>query len=510
VPILWASRKIDALTLQGGPETEKDVVKLSKQFSLPSRYTSFIVLENEAMYKEFNVQQDKDRIEWGGEGDIEYEEAAPGEEAEQQEATGEAMDLLSGNLNVLGSTGGGKAGAGMADKDVSAQQPAAKSEDAAGWDKEAPMEEKSKGMTSTPGPAKKVSKPKSASRASEPLDSFSDDIGGGGYYAPPKPQHYVTVYQRPVQMESGKKQATIIELKNAVAKEPLVRTHRIKLVRFLMNVGEYNEAFLAAKEWYAMDGGNAQAMMTMGDLVRLRGDLVGAMRYYSGVLDVSPEKTDVMEKLATYFEGRGMWEDAYPFRAIRSLVKPSDKKAAALWAVAAARVGRWEDARKAAAGLFSEDGTKLKAGVSLPSELREALLKVSAMEKSPSLFEKKETPPGGAKFTVELTWEKPVNLDLWVVNAKGEFLGGGGDKGDLLVGDSGSEGEVFLMQKPKDGTYKVQVACGDTRSCGDLEAKLVITAWGKTRTINLVIRQGWGMEAASVKLSTINYGYYKY
>jgi Mg-chelatase subunit ChlD len=516
VPILWASRKIDALTLEGGPGTEKDVVKLSKQFSLPSRYTSFIVLENEAMYKEFNVQQDKDRVEWSGEGDIEYEEAAPGgeDEAEQQAESGGGMDL--GGLNLLGSAGGGKMGASLADKDVSAQAPASKAE--ASWDSEAPKEEKSKGAASTPspGPAKTAAKPKAkkSMRASEP--AMFDDIGSGGYsgggyyYAPPKPQHYVTVYQKPVQMESGKKQATIIELKNAAAKEPLVRTHRIKLVRFLMSVGEYDEAFAAAREWYAMDGGNAQAMLTMGDLVRLRGDLVGAMRYYSGVLDVSPEKTDVMEKLATYFEGRGMWEDAYPFRAIRSLVKPSDKKAAALWAVAAARVGRWEDARKAAAGLFSEDGTKLKAGVSLPSELREALLKVAAMEKSPSLFEKNETSPSGAKFTVELTWEKPVNLDLWVLNAKGEFLGGGGDKGDLLVGESGSEGEVFLMKKPKDGTYKVQVACGDTRSCGDLEAKLVITAWGKTRTINLVIRQGWGMEAASVKLSTINFSGFRY
>jgi len=512
VPILWASRKIDALTLQGGPETEKDVVKLSKQFSLPSRYTSFIVLENEAMYKEFHVQQDKDRIEWGGEGDIEYEEAAPGEEeeAEQQAETGGGMDLDS--LGLLGSAGSGKMGASLADKDTMAEKSPAKSEDASVLAQEPAKEAKAKGdapagYASGPAPkAKKAAKTKSA-----PAEMYADDFGGGysggGYYAPPKPQHVVTVNQKPVQVESGKKQAAIIELKNAVAKEPLVRTHRIKLVRFLMNVGEYNEAFLAAKEWYAMDGGNAQAMMTMGDLVRLRGDLVGAMRYYSGVLDVSPEKTDVMEKLATYFEGRGMWEEAYPFRAIRSLVKPSDKKAAALWAVAAARVGRWEDARKAAAGLFSEDGTKLKAGVSLPSELREALLKVAAMEKSSSLFEKKESSPSGAKFTVELTWEKPVNLDLWVLNAKGEFLGGGGDKGNLLVGESGSEGEVFLMQKPKDGTYKVQVACGDTRSCGDLEAKLVVTAWGKTRTINLVIRQGWGMEAASVKLSTIDYGY---
>jgi len=358
------------------------------------------------------------------------------------------------------------------------------------------------------GPASKPAKTKGKA----PVESLSP---APSYEYPPhyrsytpKPKTTAAIRQMPLDINAAKKQKTIAELKEAVEKEPLLRLHRMKHIRYLMNVGEYEEAFKAAKEWYAMDGGNPKAMMTMGDLMRIKGDLFGALRCYSGVLDVSPEKTKLMEKLAAYFESRKMWDQAYPFRVSRNLVKPSDKKAAAARAIAAARVGRWDDAARAAGDLLTGDSAgevKLKKGVKLPSSMRELLLKAAAAEKTPLLYELEETSPNTAKLIVELTWEKPVDLDLWVLGPKDDFLGGGGEKGNILVGESGGEGEVFIMKKPKKGKYRVQVVCADERGCGNMVGKVNVTAYGKSKTIKFVMEEGWGSDVAAIRVKTTYY-----
>jgi len=511
VPILWASRKIDDMTLQGD-EKEKEIVTLSKRFSLPSRYTSFIVLENDAMYKEFKVQQDKDRIEWEGEGDIEYEEtadeegellddsldalaqAADADEAEYSAGPSSADSKGIGMVGSAGKAGGAKSAPAMAKaSSADTSSPFKK-------DSYAPKSEE-KARASEPAPAKKAK--------SAPMMDLADDFGGGmgGYYSypSPKPQTTAVIKEMPVQVGGQRRAETIAALREAIEKEPLIRTHRMKLISYLQSVGKTADAFEEAKAWYAMDSGNPKAMTTMGDLMRLKGDLGGAMRFYSGVLDVSPEKTDVMENMAEYFEGHKMWEQAYPYRVSCSLTKPKDKKAAAMRALAAARVGRWDDAVRAAKDLFTEsaDGKlKMKKGVKLPADLREALLKVADTEKSPLLYELGEASPGSSKMVVELTWDKSVDLDLWVLTGKGEFLGGGGDRGTLLVGATGGEGEVFLMPKPKKGRYTIQVACAETGGCGNLTATVSIKAYNKSKTVKFVMEDGWGGDVASVRVKT--------
>jgi hypothetical protein len=44
IPLIWASRRIDALTLRDDDASVRQTVSLSKKYSLPSRHTSFIVL----------------------------------------------------------------------------------------------------------------------------------------------------------------------------------------------------------------------------------------------------------------------------------------------------------------------------------------------------------------------------------------------------------------------------------------------------------------------------------
>ncbi len=56
IPRLWAKRHIDEL-LKSGPEHKDEIVALSKQYYIMTPFTSLIVLENEAMYREYHVER---------------------------------------------------------------------------------------------------------------------------------------------------------------------------------------------------------------------------------------------------------------------------------------------------------------------------------------------------------------------------------------------------------------------------------------------------------------------
>jgi len=55
IPVLWASRKIESLAMSEDEASIDETIRLSKRFSLPTRYSSFIVLESEAMAKAYKV-----------------------------------------------------------------------------------------------------------------------------------------------------------------------------------------------------------------------------------------------------------------------------------------------------------------------------------------------------------------------------------------------------------------------------------------------------------------------
>ncbi|MDP6356298.1 MAG: hypothetical protein QF473_14405, partial [Planctomycetota bacterium] len=56
IPRFWAKRHIDEM-LKYGEEHKDEIIRLSKQYYVMTPYTSLIVLENEAMYKEFKVER---------------------------------------------------------------------------------------------------------------------------------------------------------------------------------------------------------------------------------------------------------------------------------------------------------------------------------------------------------------------------------------------------------------------------------------------------------------------
>jgi hypothetical protein len=67
LPHTWAQREIEWLTTSRGHGARDNIVSLSQEYTVLSRYTALLVLENDAMYREFGVQRrtrNKDR--WSG------------------------------------------------------------------------------------------------------------------------------------------------------------------------------------------------------------------------------------------------------------------------------------------------------------------------------------------------------------------------------------------------------------------------------------------------------------
>ncbi len=57
VPRLWASARVDKLQASSDKKARKQVIALSKQYRVMSRHTSFLVLENDAMFAQFGIRR---------------------------------------------------------------------------------------------------------------------------------------------------------------------------------------------------------------------------------------------------------------------------------------------------------------------------------------------------------------------------------------------------------------------------------------------------------------------
>ncbi len=68
LPRTWAKMQIQHLTQTKGFEAKDEIVALSRDYTVLSRHTALLVLENDAMYREFNVvRKAKDTDRWKGE-----------------------------------------------------------------------------------------------------------------------------------------------------------------------------------------------------------------------------------------------------------------------------------------------------------------------------------------------------------------------------------------------------------------------------------------------------------
>lgn len=119
LPRTWAQMQISHLTKTKGADAKDEIVALSQDYTVLSRFTAMLVLENDAMFREFNVvRRETDKDQW--DGGLPPPEPADGDEPEPEpEPERKTLDPLgeagltaktTGSGNVAGGTRADKGG----------------------------------------------------------------------------------------------------------------------------------------------------------------------------------------------------------------------------------------------------------------------------------------------------------------------------------------------------------------------------------------------------------------
>ncbi len=92
LPRTWAKMQIQHLTKTEGFRAKDDIIALSKDYTVLSRHTALLVLENDAMFKEFNVVRSAKATDaWDGKLDEKKDKAPP------EDAPGDNAGLIGGS-----------------------------------------------------------------------------------------------------------------------------------------------------------------------------------------------------------------------------------------------------------------------------------------------------------------------------------------------------------------------------------------------------------------------------
>ena len=171
----WAQMQIAHLTKTKGFEAKEEIVKLSQDYTVLSRFTAMLVLENDAMFREFNVvRRAEDKDTWDGKLPTPEEPVTEttvttkaAEEAEETERDGDRKATRRKTLEPLGEGGGEVVGGLIDDKSATEK---AKDEKKRGNSGPQPFPGSTPAEDPPPPPAEPVPEP-------EP-DFFTDNAGG--------------------------------------------------------------------------------------------------------------------------------------------------------------------------------------------------------------------------------------------------------------------------------------------------------------------------------------------
>ncbi len=349
VPRIWAQRHIEHLTLHAGVDAREEIVKASKQHTVMSRYTTFLVLESERMYRQYKVERKGDRAYWtptgGAAQDPAAAEAPARSEEDADEASNEAGenapafaddgdgddlrdDNLEGEAPLLDSLGyvqpdtgalapvitGGSPGIGdFADGargktgglGLGGSAGGAKGPRLAGADKAKDMavrsaDAKGDGRAAATRPKGVEAKLKKAPSA-RPAVTAKPKESKPELDAPRKSRKtargssrerrvYVPppVSIRSVQAQPSADDARTRQLQAAVAADPLRRSHRQSLVRHLVARGDAAAALEAARLWVEKDASNPSAHWALADLASRRGEVEAAQIHFGNAVELAP------------------------------------------------------------------------------------------------------------------------------------------------------------------------------------------------------------------------------
>lgn len=442
LPRTWAQEEIAHLTATEGHSAKGKIVSLSQTYTVLSRFTALIVLENDRMYREFNVaRRSGNKDKWDGAlaknekakgGGRAYSSAAkPNEDAAAPEAEEEPMreeaksaaeqqapadedfeDFDRDEKDEAWNRG-----------DRSKSDSGAESSESYDFEDDVPSGEAKPAPSPAPRPAKKKSKkmkPSSKSgKSADMLDPFEDGGGGGGgpyivekekrgYYHRPRPRPRPQIKVRDASSPSSRTMDRIARLRSARDADVESRSKHRSLVRASIYAG-HADAMSFAAAWAEADPDHSQAMLSLADMVAATGD-PNAMRAYASAIEVNSFSKKLHRRMASAYEGKGDLTRACSHR--RALVS-IDPKTSSNWVDLARclhRAGRTDDAREAL-----RDGDAKVRGSRSALRTAERELDMSPTARFGSVH-------GYPELKAVLTWSGDADLDIAFVDKRGRRL----------------------------------------------------------------------------------------
>ncbi|MFO0675982.1 MAG: VIT domain-containing protein [Polyangiaceae bacterium] len=485
VPRLFAAGRIADRQRVAGDESKKELVELSSRFAVPSKFTSLLVLESEAMFQAFGIDRKRTASGWTGESDSEAAEVptqAPKDDTGATGTLGGLSDPLRAGFLAEGDTatadkratgevfdlGHGAGSSAMPPPPVRPAMPAPKAASAADEPSRGRRDEAFDPFAPEPDRSRRAPNPVRPDVAKRRLPPPDD----GGRWM--KREWY---READVVPQTGPRvpYETLAKARAELLAFPDERKKHVELVRLLAQNGNVDDLEDAVTAWSRRDPLDDGAVTARADVLARRGDRDAALRVLSGVL-ASPtlppqEVATIATNLATAFERAGAEKEACALRIAALEAKPKDETALAAAALCERKTGH----ARAAEGLLVNPAP----GISRESVAR----KVAALDVAESSKSERAT----GDVVVDASWDGDADLDVTVVDPQGNRIAWTSRAKGVRVADPRSRRhEVLGFPATVAGAYAIELTrTGDGSRAS--RGVVRITAFGSTKSQDFVL-----------------------
>jgi Vault protein inter-alpha-trypsin domain/von Willebrand factor type A domain/FecR protein len=458
VPRLYASERIADVERSTDDSARPELVKLSQRYAVPSRYTSLLVLESEAMFKAFGIDRAQASSAFTGENEAVASFATtPGKPASSK--SGGSMDLgdefgaagLLDDKPAGGGFGGGGGGHGAWNAHAAADAAPA----------EAPVASATVAPPPPPAPARVArAAPRLLQQAMRPQagqwmrrEWFRS--AGIANFTPPVSDEKVAAARA------------------AVAAAPDERGKHRELARLLSLDGLVGPLEDEVRAWSAKDPLDIDGIAAQADVLARRGKRDEALRVLSGVVASAGAqgRLGLERALATAYARAGKAE-ACAFWIASGELAPSDVDSVAHAAGCERAQGHSSSAERWMASLTT-DASRAKA---LPLAV-----------KYEGLVRSREALPERASWgdlVVDASWDEAADLDVVVIDPAGNRQSWSSRSTQVRVEDPRSmHHELLGLGAAAAGTFMVEVVRTDGgESSAPVHGTVRIRCLGRTTT----------------------------
>jgi hypothetical protein len=477
----WAAQRVADDERAGDDASRAEAAALSHRFRVPSRFTSLLVLESEAMFHAFGIARSESAFEWTGENEAHGTDVTTADDEKRKDEEG-AVGFGAGGAGAGGGAAQGSLGILGALDSVAAPKKSAPQEDNAnpygGATRAAPSPPPSP-VAGAPilGPTTAASAFVQAAPAPTWAPSQPQPIRR------PEPRARPGRWMRRVWFRTATVAAddrppvdtTKLEAARvALAGSPDLRQRHADLAKLLVREGNVEDLEAVATRWASRDPLDPDLLTVRAAARAWRGDRDGAMRVLSGMLaspaTASSAQADIATSLARAEERALHADTACALRVSAAESKPEDVDVVA--AAVACERGRGADV-SATRWLTSAKDDAMRSRVSAAAA---KLLTTTRPEDA--LF---------GDVVVDATWDAGAgaDLDVAVIDPSGKRMSWASAARSVRARDCTSRThEALAVSSGAAGAFIVEVVRAEGRE-GTLpvSGKLRITSLGRTQTV---------------------------